>query len=526
MKVTTDVIIIGSGVAALQAAKFIGRQMSVHILTKSEVTSSSSYYAQGGIAVVMDENDHIETHIQDTLEAGVHHHHLKVVDSLVKDGKESVHALIKEGLPVDRNIDGTIKLGMEGAHSSHRIVHSGGDASGRALVDHLLLQLPPRVTIHDYELAYELIVNIEGRCIGVKTKSTDGQITTFFASHIVIASGGAGALYPITSNRPNNLGDGIALAYRAGAAVADMEFVQFHPSLLFVNGEAKGLVSEAVRGEGGIFVDEQNHPIMHGLHPLSDLAPRHITAYEMYKRRAMGKQVFLDVSAIEHFEIKFPTITALCREHHISIQKGYIPIAPGSHFLMGGVVADSCGRTSIPGLYAVGEVACTGVHGANRLASNSLLEGITFGKNMASYICEQGPVKYSTKVLTNTEPLANRWPYSEKHQLRQDMMAYAGIVRDGETLSLLAQKLSFVDQTLHQSLDLMTIDETELYFMHIVASLIARSALMRTESRGAHIRTDFKEINPEWAERWILIQQGNVYIRSELHEPHQTGVYA
>ena len=526
MKVTTDVIIIGSGVAALQAAKFIGRQMTVHILTKTEITSSSSYYAQGGIAVVMDENDNIETHIQDTLDAGVHHHNHEVVDSLVKDGKESVHALIKEGLPVDRNIDGTIKLGMEGAHSNHRIVHSGGDASGRAIVDHLLLQLPSKVTIHEYELAYDLIVNIEGRCIGVKTKGINGQITTYFASHIVIATGGAGALYPITSNRPSNFGDGIALAYRAGAAVADMEFVQFHPSILFVDGEAKGLVSEAVRGEGGIFVDEQHHPIMHGLHPLADLAPRHITAYEMYKRRAMGKQVFLDISAINHFEFKFPTITALCREHNILLHKGYIPIAPGSHFLMGGVVSDSYGRTSIQGLYAVGEVACTGVHGANRLASNSLLECITFGKNMASYICEQGPIKYSAKVLTNSELFSNKLPYAKKQELQEEMMAYVGIVRNGETLSLLAHKLSFVDQTLHQSLDSMTIDETELYFMHIVASLIARSASMRTESRGAHIRTDFKETKQEWANRWILIQQGKVYIRGELHELHQTGVYA
>ena len=358
----TDILIIGSGIAALQCARSLGPHFTVHIITKSTIYMSSSYRAQGGVAAVTTASDHVQLHINDTLEAGVHHHDTIHVESLIKGGATFIQSLIQEDLHFDKNKDGTIALGLEGNHSRHRILHAGGDQTGKMFVDYLLTQLPPSVTIQQHELAYELLLNTDGACIGLVTLK-DGVRTKYFAHHIVMATGGAGALYPCTSNFRTNTGDGIALAYRIGAAISDMEFMQFHPSLLYVNGEGKGLVSEAVRGEGGIFVTAERKPIMQGIHPLLDLAPRHITAHTLYTRRARGEETFIDISAISNFETHFPTITALCNEHDIDLENGLIPVIPGSHFLMGGIIADDCGRTSIKQLYAIGEVACTGVHG-------------------------------------------------------------------------------------------------------------------------------------------------------------------
>ena len=280
MNLKTDVVIIGGGIAALQAARVLGQRFKVHIVTKSELKNSSSYKAQGGIAAVSSPNDHVDLHVAHSLQAGVHHHHEENVETLVKSGANVISELIAGGLPVDRKSNGEISLGLEGAHSRSRIIHSGGDGTGRALVEHLLKIMPENVEIHPHEFAYELLLNIDGECIGVRTLHEHTK-KTYLASYIIIATGGAGALYSTTSNCSNSFGDGIALAYRAGAEVADMEFVQFHPSLLFVNEKAKGLVSEAVRGAGGRFIDEQGNLLMEGVHPLGDLAPRHITAYQM-----------------------------------------------------------------------------------------------------------------------------------------------------------------------------------------------------------------------------------------------------
>ena len=375
----------------------------------------------------------------------------------------------------------------------------------------------PQLTMSSYEFAYELLLNSNGECCGVRVKTAEGD-KTYYASYVILATGGAGALYSCTSNQPNSYGDGIALAYLAGAEVTDMEFVQFHPSLLYVNG-ARGLVSEAVRGAGARFVDCHNKPIMEGKHPLGDLAPRHITAYEMYKMRVAGEEVFIDISMIESFEEKFPTITKLCQKEQIDLITGKIPVAPGSHFLMGGIVATAKGETSIPRLLAIGEVTCTGVHGANRLASNSLLEGITFGHLMAEHLVQTATKQHNFMLAAH--PVATNFPpLLQKEQLQKAMLESAGIVRSTEALEALLAQLP----TARQKVDLSNAsqEQIELYFMHVTASLIVQAALLRTESRGAHIRLEYKQQQSEWTKKWIVFQRGNVNVKETLYEYNQT----
>lgn len=519
MNLKTDVVIIGGGIAALQAARVLGQRFKVHIVTKSELKNSSSYKAQGGIAAVSSPNDHVDLHVADSLQAGVHHHHEENVETLVKSGANVISELIAMGLPVDRKSTGEISLGLEGAHSRSRIIHSGGDGTGRALVEHLLKIMPENVEIHPHEFAYELLLNIDGECIGVRTLHEHTK-KTYLASYIIIATGGAGALYSTTSNCSNSFGDGIALAYRAGAEVADMEFVQFHPSLLFVNEKAKGLVSEAVRGAGGRFIDEQGNLLMEGVHPLGDLAPRHITAYEMYKHRKRGKEVYIDISIMTEFTTKFPTITQLCVDNNINLEDGKIPVAPGSHFLMGGIIADATGQTTIPRLFAIGEAACTGVHGANRLASNSLLEGITFGKSMAEFIL----TSFSTQTNYQKKNIKNQAipiKLLTKQEIQSKMMESAGIVRSHKGLSNFQKQLPTLRQCSKLRFVGETSEEIEIYFMHIVSSLIVNAAILRTESRGAHIRADYPETNFLWQNNWIITQLDTMKVRKGLYEHHQ-----
>jgi len=520
MDVKTDILIIGSGIASLQAARLLGQYFQVQIVTKSSVKMSSSYRAQGGIAAVTSPEDHTSFHIADTLTAGEHHHENKFVDVLINDGMTIIQQLLLEGLPIDRQENGEPALGLEGAHSHQRIIHAGGDRTGQVLIDYLLQHLSSNVHINSNEMAYDLLLNTDGACIGVLTKS-EKEIKRYFAHHVILASGGAGALYSNTSNFATNTGDGIALAYRAGAAISDMEFMQFHPSLLWCNGEAKGLVSEAVRGAGGIFVNAERQPIMEGVHPLLDLAPRHITAHTLYTKRASGHETFIDISNIQGFEVKFPTITKLCIENGIDIQDGLIPVAPGAHFLMGGVIADDKGRTSISHLYAVGEVACTGVHGANRLASNSLLEGITFGHKMAQFIIKAGckQTNFTPAVVNDYQSMPALFT---KENLQQTMMRSLGIVRDPFDMQLLKEQLPSLQNLRQVKVMDLNQQQLELYMMHIVASLMLHAAIMRTETRGAHIRNDKPNSEAKWAQRWIIFQQGQMKVRNSLYEYHQT----
>ncbi|WP_335869218.1 L-aspartate oxidase [Bacillus sp. 2205SS5-2] len=502
-----DVIIIGSGIASLQLAKSLNHEFHVIIITKSNKESSNSSMAQGGIAAALSPNDHVMKHYKDTLAAGRWHHDEVEVQRLVEEGKSIVQSLNQQKFPFDRKVNGDLSMGMEGAHSAERIVHSGGDATGKFLIQHLVKTLPDNIEIIEHEAVISLLQEEEtNRCIGVLTCNNEQELAAYYAPHIVLATGGAGRFYSFTSNHHNSTGDGLAMAYLAGAHLTDLEFFQFHPTLLFVSGETKGLVSEAVRGEGAFLVNQFGQKIMKHQHVLKDLAPRHIVAHEIFKERAIGNEVFLDISPIANFQEKFPTISTLCTEHGVCLQKGKIPVAPGSHFLMGGIMVNSVGESSIKGLYAIGEVACTGVHGANRLASNSLLEGLVYGERLANYLNEQ---QKKTSLTSSIEPPSHSKFMTmnfDSEEFRLKMMKNVGVIRDTGSLRKHLDWLN-EQQKMNQAIHLIAghrLEGIQRYFMWLIGKLMTESALLRTESRGGHIRNDFPEEKESWCQKRIV----------------------
>jgi L-aspartate oxidase len=499
-----DVLMIGSGVAALQLAALLNKNVNVRILTKSKVRNANSYLAQGGIAAAIGKHDHPSKHFTDTLKAGRFYNNEESVRKIVHEAPALIREIFTKGSVFDKDQNGEILLGMEGAHSEKRIVHSGGDATGKNVVEYLIGQLKENVTIEEDVFAYELIIK-ENRCIGVKAKNKNGDIQDFYGNYVILATGGCGQLYTYTSSAETVTGDGIAMAWLAGAEIVDMEFNQFHPTLLYIDGETKGLVSEAVRGEGGILVTDDGTPIMEGVHPLKDLAPRHVVSQKIYEYVSKGINIYLDIHSIANFTERFPSITAICRENGVDVSKGRIPVVPGSHFLMGGIKADLIGRTSINGLFAIGEAACTGLHGANRLASNSLLEGLYQGKKLSEWI------NGATIKPLSVEPLklSNGWirkhaSLPEKSILQQNMIDRVGIVRNKERLQ---EQKNWLDQFKVNEiteLDGYSVEDTERIFMVIVAELITASALKRTESRGGHFRSDYPfEDDTNWRKQTI-----------------------
>ncbi|MBS8265055.1 L-aspartate oxidase [Mesobacillus boroniphilus] len=536
----SNVIIVGSGIAALQLANKLPKDLNVIILTKKEMTAGNSYLAQGGVAAAVAPSDDPYFHYLDTMEAGGHHNNSEAVLEITKKAPELIKGLWQSGCRFDEDGEGKLLLGMEGAHSEKRIVHSGGDATGKHMVDFLLSNLDANISIEQSTFVYELILDSEGtRCIGVKAKCMDGTNETYLAPHVVLATGGCGQVFAFTSNADTTTGDGMALAYRAGAELADMEFVQFHPTLLYVDGKTRGLISEAVRGEGGVLVTAEGKRIMDGIHPLKDLAPRHIVSQTIYDYSRRGIQIFLDITTIDDFSSRFPTISKLCSEHGIDIDKGLIPVVPGSHFIMGGVKTDLHGRTSISGLYAIGEAACTGIHGANRLASNSLLEGMFVGGNLADWInshqvanIEEASIMDIPNQVAKREArmcILNQTVFDgelpDMALLKETMMDRTGIVRTKELLTLQNEWLAqfSLEEWLEARLDHLQPSELNRLFMYITASLITQSALDRTESRGGHYRKDFPhEDNANWMKKQIIHQRKNV--KDGKHEFNQTAL--
>lgn len=483
-----DVIIIGSGIAALTIADHLAPEKNVAIITKKSRENSNSTLAQGGIAGALGDGDTFDAHYSDTLVAGCHHNNVDAVQALVTDGPGCIRRLIDKGMNFDMDNSDNLILGKEGAHSVRRIVHAGGDATGKLLIRHMLQQVSNKIDLIEHETAIDLMMSGE-RCVGVKTHGAEKRYT---AQHVVLATGGCGGLYSYTSNDLSITGDGIAMAFRAGAKLVDLEFVQFHPTLLYSRGQGKGLISEAVRGEGASLVNDAGVQIMKYVHILEDLAPRDIVARTIFSHMIAGENIFLDISMIGDFEDRFPTITEMLYANGIDPKDGMIPVIPGAHFFMGGVHTDLYGRTSIKGLFAAGECACTGVHGANRLASNSLLEGMVYGRRIAKKIAENKAD--FTYILTNKlekhPPVLISLP--ETAQIQYMMMKHVGINRTEKGLRCVIGWLEIYKRQFDgQDLSSLTEEQLTRVNMIITGWLVATSALMRTESRGAHYRMDF-----------------------------------
>jgi len=490
----SDVLIIGSGIAALQTALYASKKRSVTIVTKTSIRSSNSYLAQGGVAAAHASYDNLTSHLLDTLEAGRNHNKRDVATILVREGVEVINELIDQGMLFDRDARNQLIYGLEGAHSYRRILHSKGDSTGKQLIEFLWKQIQfTDIEMKENESVLQLLLSENGECIGVATRDAQGLLHTYFASQVVLATGGCGGLYPYSTNGENATGDGFALALKAGAILKDMEFIQFHPTGLYIDGKVRGLVSEAVRGEGAILRNERGDRIMKGVHELEDLAPRHVVAQTIHAHIQRGERIYLDIRMIDDFSNHFPTVTGLCEQYDLRWQDGMIPIAPASHFIMGGVETDENGQTSVKNLFAVGEVAYTGVHGANRLASNSLLEGLVFGKRLGCFLQKQSMPLPPNKALS-LQKLENVH-IPERAALKEKMFQYAGIVRDEKGLRQLISWLQQYDlqKLLNGSFLSFSSEKATTAFMTLTAMMISHAALLRKESRGAHKRSDYTD---------------------------------
>ncbi|MGD6832076.1 L-aspartate oxidase [Sutcliffiella halmapala] len=504
-----DVIVVGSGLSALLTAKYLSKHMNVMVFTKSNKYENNSFLAQGGVASAIADTDTWQGHFHDTILAGCNHNEKDSVELLTKLGPGMLQDLMEAGMDFDKDEHGMLSLGMEGAHSQRRILHAGGDQTGRRMMQWLHSQISHCVQVVEQETVIKVLTE-DDRCCGIKTVNRYGERISYYASHIVFATGGAGALYSYTSNDPSVNGMALALAYKAGAILTDLEFMQFHPTMLHVNNKVVGLVSEAVRGEGAYLVNDQGLRIMQGIHPQEDLAPRDIVSRTIFQELDRGGKVYLNIENVINFEERFPTISKMCRNQGISMKNKLLPVVPGAHFFMGGIKTDLNGETSLKGLYAVGEAACNGVHGANRLASNSLLEAIVFSKKLAEHLLSKplGNYREAWKEETLTKEKAAK-PYIQlpaKSELQAMMMKHAGIVRHAEGLQELKRWLEAY-QPYWQELNRFELDlslvEMELVYMLQISHLIASAALKREESRGAHCRSDFPQASEAWLQKRI-----------------------
>ncbi|WP_270180252.1 L-aspartate oxidase [Alkalihalobacillus sp. CinArs1] len=475
----TEVLVIGSGVAGLLTAELLSADKNVTVITKSKLGQSNSRLAQGGIAAVTSDDDRWGDHFFDTIQAGVFHNNEELTELLVKKGGERIQDLIDLGVTFDRNRDGSYSRCLEGAHRVPRILHAGGDATGKELVGTLLKRVKESCTIIEHHVAVDLIVE-NGACTGAWFMDGEGKQLTVKADHVILATGGAGQLYPVTSNDASVTGDGIAMAYRAGARVSDLEFMQFHPTIYA--GDTTYLISEAVRGEGGVLVTSKGERLMEGKHELLDLAPRDVVARAIYEEQT---PVYLDISSVPNFDQRFPTIASYLTRDGASSKK--VPVQPGAHFLMGGVETDRYGRTTVENLFAIGEVANTGVHGANRLASNSLLEAVVFANEAATWIRNHKPVRLNLDA--RFQPLHIPWSLPEPCMLRNLMNDHVGITRHEAGLSSAIAAFEFYQTSRKKPAS--SIEEITTFNMLQTSWLMATSAYMRTESRGGHFRSDF-----------------------------------
>lgn len=514
-----SVVIVGSGAAGLYAALKISQQINlpegVLLLTKSYLGNSNSLYAQGGIVGVLHQNpeDCVEKHVEDTLTAGAGLSDRSTVEYISEASDEVINDLIENGVDFDRNADGELTFTLEAAHSIRRILHAGGDATGRGITEALCREVraDENIVVMENAVAAELLVDSDRECKGVIVyNELTGEHEIVYTSALVLATGGLGQLYKYTTNPDGATGDGIDLAYNAGAIIQDMEFVQFHPTALALSPESKDrfLISEAVRGEGARLINNHGMEFMSKYHDKRELAPRDIVTRAIYSE--MNKEhkfnVFLNASMIDHMKLfkRFPTISRRCGECGIDISAKPIPVAPAAHYSMGGIKASVEGRTSIRGLYAIGECASTGLHGANRLASNSLLECVVCAYELADYLSFAN-LAIPKKIDENIRRIIDIYsqPLSEadyniellKANLKDIMWNNVGIIRSEENLLKARKEVENLKKAFKRTRKCLNKEEYEYRNMLSVASLIIDSALSRKESRGAHCRSDYSQLD-------------------------------
>jgi L-aspartate oxidase len=503
---SADIVVIGSGVAGLTTALNLRSYgLSVLLVTKAKIDEGSTKWAQGGIAAALGPGDTPDQHKKDTLIAGAGLCDTRAVDVLVSEGPEAVRKLIAQGAVFDKSETGEIALTREGGHLRDRILHAGGDATGAEVSRALLaaVRQDKGIEIIEHALAIDALKSKTGRVCGVLLHvigagSRDG-VGMALSRAVVIATGGLGQVYSQTTNPAVSTGDGVALALRAGADVADVEFIQFHPTVLWrdlANRGQQPLISEAVRGEGAILLNNKNEQFMIGKHPQADLAPRDVVAKEIFNQIQESGQpfVWLDAMRVKDFKNRFPTIYASCVSNGIDPTKEKIPVAPASHYASGGVRVDLNGQSSVAGLYVCGESACTGAHGANRLASNSLLEGLVFGARIAAALAhdlpsQEDPIEDDQVTLLDPKILL---------PLQISMSEGAGVMRSEASLRKTLQTLNELSKLSSQQ---PQIESWEASNLHLLATAIVNSALIRKESRGSHWRSDYPKISDEWLKR-------------------------
>lgn len=506
-----DVIVVGSGIAGLTTALQVRTYgLSVLLVTKAQIDAGSTKWAQGGIAAALGPGDSPDQHLKDTLSAGAGLCDESAVRILVTEGPDAVRKLIERGAQFDKEASGEISLTREGGHHRNRILHAGGDATGAEVSRALLAAVrgDTGIEVVEHALVLDALKDSSGAVCGVTLHvigegSRDG-VGRALGRAVVLATGGLGQVFAQTTNPSVSTGDGVALALRAGAEVADVEFIQFHPTVLWLGAGSQGqqpLISEAVRGEGAYLVNDAGERFMVKEHPMGELAPRDVVAIASMRemKRSGASHVWLDVRHLSHFEERFPTIYASCKAHGIDPAKDRIPVAPASHYASGGVRVDINGRTSVDGLYACGETACSGVHGANRLASNSLLEGLVFSARIAADIAAHPRTPgdlvddRSPSILLNPE---------DRHLIQESMSRGAGVLRSSDSLVRTSADLTRIEDRTSTEPCVEAWETTNLFQL---AQAILKAALIRQETRGSHWREDFPNPSEQWRKR--IVQQ-------------------
>lgn len=525
-----DVVVLGSGAAGLSAALAARPVRDVLIITKDTLDAGSTAWAQGGLAAVLDPRDSIEEHVQDTLAAGAGLCDEANVRMLVAEAPTAIRYLQRLGAAFDRS-ENELALTREGGHSQRRIVHAGGDRSGAEVQRTLDESVRAAgVDVLERAVAVDLVIGVDASgnsaVMGIDVAICDERgavvsVGRVFAPAVIIATGGFGQVFASTSNPPAVTGDGLAMALRAGAVARDLEFVQFHPTVLWAGVEAKGqlaLISEAVRGEGALLYDAAGERVMQGMHPMEDLAPRDVVAAAISSRMAaspngVGTHVYLDARMINNFAERFPAIFESCMNNGIDPRKEMIPVAPAAHYVCGGVDADLDGRTNISGLFAVGEVACTGVHGANRLASNSLTEGVVAGTRVGRTLAWDLPRTDHLAPVSFPQGYIFGIDSDTRTATRAAMSRDFGVMRDPAKMKSAITELDALATPGAEPLSRQTIEAANLL---TIATAVAKAAMQRTESRGCHRRTDYAGPVPAW-ERHIDVRLHDGAIRIDDH---------